>query len=344
MDAPLEPHRVAELWFDDGNIVLQAGRAQYKVYRGILARQASVFGDMLAFPQPAPGASGDKVDGCPLVQLQDAEVDITAFLTAIFVPFSFRPFPALTTVDMVIGCARLGHKYNAPIIRRLALTHLTSALRTTLAESDATCYEEDKSERGPSAVASWDCAWDDHLIALVQLAREIDAPWLLPSLFYLIAGKLDSIAGQLVNGTVIHGAPARLHPGDQERVLRGASRQQQAAWTLAEFMTPAPPSVCHKDTGMCPLRIMRTATSAPFRDHVHRHSQVPLSLFDERLGDDWYGADWQAVCQTCKAHLHGELKAARGAFWDSLPELYGLPPWEELEELKRAAIGDDLLV
>lgn len=40
--------RIQDLWYDDGNIVLQAGTLTFKVHRSILCKQSEVFKDMLA--------------------------------------------------------------------------------------------------------------------------------------------------------------------------------------------------------------------------------------------------------------------------------------------------------
>lgn len=36
-----------DVWFDDGNVILQAESTLFKVYRGILAQNSSVFHDMV---------------------------------------------------------------------------------------------------------------------------------------------------------------------------------------------------------------------------------------------------------------------------------------------------------
>ena len=76
-----EPHRVEELWFDDGNIVLQAGTRQFRVFRGILASRSPIFRDMLAVGAQPPDA--DLIDGCPLVVLPDGAREMTSFLKAL---------------------------------------------------------------------------------------------------------------------------------------------------------------------------------------------------------------------------------------------------------------------
>jgi hypothetical protein len=78
---PIQPQHVQELWFDDGNIVIQAGNRQFRVYRGVLAARSTVFQDMLSFPQPP---DSELVEGCPLVQLHDSTAEVTVLLKAIF--------------------------------------------------------------------------------------------------------------------------------------------------------------------------------------------------------------------------------------------------------------------
>jgi hypothetical protein len=78
---PSEPHHSSQLWFDDGNVVIQAGNTQYKVYRGVLAARSPVFQDMFSFPQPP---NLELIEGCPLVHLSDPALQVTPFLRAIF--------------------------------------------------------------------------------------------------------------------------------------------------------------------------------------------------------------------------------------------------------------------
>lgn len=66
----VRPLERSDIWYDDGNIVLQAQNHQFKVYRGVLAGSSSVFKDMFSLPQPPP-KDNDLVEGCPIVQLSD---------------------------------------------------------------------------------------------------------------------------------------------------------------------------------------------------------------------------------------------------------------------------------
>jgi hypothetical protein len=73
-----------ELWFEDGNIVIQADSVLFKVHRGILSAQSSVFADMFGMPAPQGGGDcNEKYEGCPIVRLYDSPEEVTHFLRAV---------------------------------------------------------------------------------------------------------------------------------------------------------------------------------------------------------------------------------------------------------------------
>jgi BTB/POZ domain len=71
------PEQCADLWYEDGTVVLQAGAKQFRVYRGILCSHSPVFHDMLSFPQPP---SEETFEGQPLVHMPDSPSDLYYFL------------------------------------------------------------------------------------------------------------------------------------------------------------------------------------------------------------------------------------------------------------------------
>lgn len=73
---------LSDIWFEDGNIVLQAEATQFKVHRSMLGRNSSVFKDMFAIPQPST-SQAELVEGCVVVQLSDSAVDVTHVLRAV---------------------------------------------------------------------------------------------------------------------------------------------------------------------------------------------------------------------------------------------------------------------
>ncbi|KAJ7061511.1 hypothetical protein C8F01DRAFT_1137629, partial [Mycena amicta] len=222
-----ELRRIEGLWFEDGNLVLQAGNALYKVYRGALATHSSVFSDMLSFPQPA---DGDHVEGYPLVRLPDAEVEVTPFLKALFIPTYFMPFPAQTDFSTIYGCLRLGHKYEVDFLRRRALVHFTSVYRSTLEEHD-----------GQTSIRSWQSPRDSEdkavLLCAISLAREVDALWVLPGLFYDLAVTFDDLNIKVFEGAEYKGIKCVLSSMDQRIFLVGLNKQIARIGAILESLT-----------------------------------------------------------------------------------------------------------
>ena len=81
---PYTLQRHPDFWFDDGTIILVAQQTGFRVYRGLLASQSTVFSDMLS----ASSSSFDEsLDGCPIVQLTDSPQDL-AYLFGVLIPRS----------------------------------------------------------------------------------------------------------------------------------------------------------------------------------------------------------------------------------------------------------------
>ncbi|KAH9833977.1 uncharacterized protein C8Q71DRAFT_725214 [Rhodofomes roseus] len=70
------------VWFEDGNIVLQAGGVAFRVYQGFLAMHSEVFAGMFSVPQPK---SAEQLDGSPVIHLVDHPDDLRHLLSALFI-------------------------------------------------------------------------------------------------------------------------------------------------------------------------------------------------------------------------------------------------------------------
>ncbi|KAJ6447573.1 hypothetical protein C8R47DRAFT_937378, partial [Mycena vitilis] len=175
--------RVQNLWFADGNIVIQAGNSQYRVFA-----HSSVFSDLFSLPQQP---DSELVEGCPFVRLPDPDIEVTPFLKAIFDPEFFLRHPAPTEFDFIVACVSLGHKYGVEYLLRRALIHLSSTYHTTLSQMDGRMFKNTIS-RAPS----WE--YPDELafrIRAIELTRQVDATWILPSAFY----SLSNLSNQFDN-------------------------------------------------------------------------------------------------------------------------------------------------
>ncbi|KAF7295837.1 hypothetical protein HMN09_01126900 [Mycena chlorophos] len=315
-------HRVQELWFDDGNVILQAGSAQYKVFRGILARHSTVFQDMFALPQPS---DAELVDGCPLVQLPDAEVEVTPFLRALFEPNYFPTFPSKTCFDLVklYGCLRLSSKYSVQPLRTNALKHLNSFF-TSLAEWD---------EHMASAPNVDGVLRHDSYLCFLQLAHELEATRVLPIIYYIVSGFFDLLGMSVFRGVHWMGFEGRIPEAWQDAFLAGAEEQLRANWGILDVL--ADPSIL--DSCESPLlcsRALLRQLHACNTQRGKRDCRDPLFM--------WNAVNWATlhVCPECLSSLKAKANKKRQQFWRRLPEIYHLPSWEELEAMKKAALAE----
>ncbi|KAF7314941.1 BTB domain-containing protein [Mycena indigotica] len=341
-DTSYRLHHVEDLWFDDGDIVLQAGVAQYRVYRVVLGMHSPVFKDMLAFPQPP---DSELVEGQPLVVLQDLEVEVTAFLRALFEPEFFPAFPAMTNFTTIYGCIRLGNKYSVDFLLRRGLVHLSSRFMTSLTRFDASArgdheglYTPEFTEQKPAnEIVSWKPPLDrSFLICVIALAREVDALWILPNAFYDLTFHFDALQDNIFHENLFDGViPVVLSRKEQREWVVGFEDQISTTADIVRFLTYPPVIDGCLTPSKCPLVRFRAADYG--RQMISSFSRGPLSAWAE---DDW--DKLQKLCPVCMKKLRELHQEARRTFWEDLPDIYRLPPWTELLKLKQAVIGDIL--
>ena len=77
------PKRHEHFWFEDGNIVLVAQQTAFKVYRGLLVAQSTVFSDMF---QASCRDESEIFADSPMIHLSDSPHDSAHFLEALMQP------------------------------------------------------------------------------------------------------------------------------------------------------------------------------------------------------------------------------------------------------------------
>ncbi len=94
-----------ELWFEDGTVILHAGDAELRVYRGLLEARSSVLKELFAQSHPTRTVM---IDGqhftCPVVRLTDTIQDLRHVLRVCmpkharrYAPFERKPMLILTS-------------------------------------------------------------------------------------------------------------------------------------------------------------------------------------------------------------------------------------------------------
>ncbi|KAJ6623706.1 hypothetical protein B0H10DRAFT_1873027 [Mycena sp. CBHHK59/15] len=304
--------RVQELWFNDGNLVVQAENHLYRVTKGILAARSPIFSDMLSFPQPP---DSDLVDGCPAVRLPDSAGDVTVFLKAIFDSSFFEPPPSSAELSGILGVLRLSHKYDVQYLRRRALLHLETAYPVTLEAYDA------------RETASTFTRTSTGHILVAEVAQQVEAQWIVPCALYRAS---------------CYGLKAILGPGQTLSSLRRACIMAFPQHALA--YTSRPPfllllplqGLCESEE-RCKLiyRVFMKAWETSDRV-VHRGPDV-LREWAHRIGI-LKKISITPPCRPCREHLIVRLTQQREQWWNAMPSLYSLPDWGELTSIRDSSL------
>ncbi|TCD61648.1 hypothetical protein EIP91_008136 [Steccherinum ochraceum] len=69
------------LWYRDGNVIIVAEGVGFRVYRGILSKQSSVFKDIFRLPQGSSTAGQETYKGKPVIRVTDSSQDMQELLS-----------------------------------------------------------------------------------------------------------------------------------------------------------------------------------------------------------------------------------------------------------------------
>ncbi|KAJ7771384.1 hypothetical protein DFH07DRAFT_734629 [Mycena maculata] len=311
--------RVDDLWFPRDTIVIRAEDTIFQVSSSILAARSTVFRDMVAFPQP-PSEDTEIMDGSPVVRLQDAAADVEVFLRAIFDSSFFMPAPAPVELPVVLGILRLSHKYDVQFLHRRALQHLImdgwySSTFDAVAQHHIV----------PSDLISGDIK---RPFSIVAACLEVGALWLLPWAYYVGSSWSPVFLLPLLNGEM------------KEHVqlcLVGHSHLLRTKALMSLFLETDDPCTTPALCGF----IRREQSLHPLIDDLDDDAYFDADPFNQWPPEMWNDWKERGMCDICHTAAKTHTRRTLARLWERLPQIFGLPPWEELHQMKRAAMGED---
>ncbi|KAF8639384.1 hypothetical protein AX17_001540 [Amanita inopinata Kibby_2008] len=185
LNAPPKPRRTfsnlirSDFWFDDGNLILIAGPAAFKVHRGQLERHSEFFNGLLSLPLPQPQSQEvTLIDGCIWVELHDRPEDVFYFLKALYDGLYFKS-PQANDFSAISSVLRMSTKYLVDHLRQRCLTRLDLDWPATLSGWDH--REQAATDEYGRYLPRLTCA---HPVLVVRLALEQDIPSVLWAAMY----------------------------------------------------------------------------------------------------------------------------------------------------------------
>ena len=335
-----------DLHFKDGNIILVAEGLCFRVHSGQLARHSEVFRGMMDIPQPVDALS---IEGCPVVELHDSAQELTHLLTALYdglyaypAPTSWsgadtrcRFFTEGAPVDLpaLSAILRLSAKYFFGCLRQRALARLRADWPLTLSDWDSRERLRMVPE-GPDKPS----VTRGNPVLIINLARELSLPSLLPPAFYDLSRYSPSqILRVSLEGP---GCSRESLPGtDLMLVFRGmeAGQRYVSSFIAEELENRAPAPWCRhihdSQSHICrdsiatvtyeSLRHMSGVMAGRERDPLFT-LQCIVDMQSRETGTDVAEKVTARSCEMCRADLRMATERARQAVWENIPDWFGL--------------------
>ncbi|TRM56197.1 hypothetical protein BD626DRAFT_441338 [Schizophyllum amplum] len=323
--------KVGDLWFPDGNLLIRVGDRVCRVYQGFLASQSPVMGDMFSFPQPSEGA--DMVEGVPAVRLPDPPEEVTHWLRAMLLPWTFPGYPNYTEIDQLLAVLRLSHKYDVQYLRRRALEHFAALLPVDVDNVKANAHHF------KSRNISHECPLSVYL-RINSIAHEVGALWLIPCIIYELHQFMYDDPCALDN------ISTESPPLTTQLLIRlyKISHLITQQFCLAHLVRHV------ADCGQRqPCGAERRVTRSDWDEELHKDPVCFYSGLDEIAEDGKSVAclgrgfeDTQNLCYSCRLDMRARHLHACKIFWNALPKSLGLPMWKDLLATKASDLGDDM--
>jgi hypothetical protein len=315
--------RSLDVWYEDGTIILRANDILFRVYKGILSSQSTVFKDLLSVPQPSDTPI---YDGCPVVTVQDSSADLEPFLRALHEWDFTEQNHKFQTILSILS---LGSKY---CVDRL----ISWAVRPILYRFAPTTLEEYLSAADKSPF--FDIR---DLITLINLARRCDIPEILPVAFFEAAFVLETdqmfwgVSSGVASGSGAGsgeaggGVVSFENHSDVKSCADGRLRMASAFSVQRIFPTSAP-STC-RDPSFCNIVLQQSAASMQRMAIDSEESPgcliLPLKRIKTLVGDMKLN-----LCGQCMSDVQRRGQETMVSLWLRLPELFRLVSREEVDE------------
>jgi len=293
------------LWFSDGNVILATTTLLFRVHKGVLSFQSSVFRDMFTLPttedpdndaNEVVGMAPELYEGFPLVTLPEEGKDVEHLLKTIYDPRYYNTnqppddkFEALT---------RLTFKYEFRGIRANVMEHLARMYPRTLNE-----FEREG-------------VWlrSENSIKILNCAVEAGIDDLFPGLYYACVFKEPSELRKLIPDT----------PAGRDALFRVMAGRVELCHGVQHIM-----SRWMGLTEKC--IVLHKLKDSPY-DDVSWEPDSDEAFFSDSLenvsGENLVTYFQYRVCNSCQPFVVKSIEDERRELWGKVPKYFDLGSWD----------------
>ncbi|KAK7691527.1 hypothetical protein QCA50_004926 [Cerrena zonata] len=311
-DMKLQPElRRSDIWFDDGNLVIQAGDQLFRVYKGMLTSISPVFKDLFLVAVPS-SEDPEMIDGCPVIRVPDPSDEFHSLMKVLFQWGSFPDEADSPSIITVAGILKMSQKYMAHDIRSKAYSYLEhqfpSQYNHFLERYEADTYTP----------FTTNC-----LIRVANVARETNTLVILPAvLFLLCALPMDDILKQAFESS---SEGVTLLPANFIAILKGRPRLSHFArkniYSSSFFNKEI--AGCHAISRCRSLNSLWAEAAEQMDGWINPFECHILSPIQN------------ARCSICSMKAVDEMWDGRKKMWHIMPSIFDLPGWDEMRRLSQ---------
>jgi hypothetical protein len=220
--------------------------------------------------------------------------------------FFERPL-TLTTFPIISAVLRLSTKYDVDYLRRRACLHISAAAPGSLADYDAMLFTREQDVVPPH-------------FPFLLLVHGLGLTWALPVAFY---GAACCPVELIIDGFSVEGTHFVLPPALQRtcliaRAILSTSQHQD----IYGFMRSGPTDGCLTQAANgCQIGRLAALEAASKISAVEPFAFAHPIVWDRIR---------PVMCHVCQLAAETKQQAPRQKVWDSLPSIFGLPSWDEL--------------
>lgn len=345
--------KYSDLWFQDGNIILQTTSPSgdeyhmFKCHQSVLSKHSPVFAGMFEVSNYVCVRRSEEYEGVSVISIPDAPADVAALLNMLYDPLKMpyrKHHPE--TISAIQGPLKLATKYEMAQLRKRFVTMLQVDWPSELSKYDQ--RRTDLNNPSWHQSGGQDGAWP-HLCSdparVICLAKDCDVKSVLPAAYYELGTAYNPI-----NPDPEYGAFDRpiakhvLAAEDWQVLMRGRDFIQHRLSKFIKDILSAQPPIrpdgrfnCHYsvnkmlDTWGC----QNTA-----RDWWIPHSYeafTDVNTFRDPLAFLKNMTEQVAklgLCPSCRAWMQRLMLVERQSVWDNLGEFYGVKPDGRLDSLE----------
>ncbi|KAJ3532844.1 hypothetical protein NMY22_g7579 [Coprinellus aureogranulatus] len=317
------PKHSEKVWYDDGNIIIQAGNLQFKIHKGVLTKQSTVFADLFQIPHPVDEPT---LDGCPIVEVHDSAEDVEHALLAVYGDPEHLGTTGKPTLPALIGMIRLGKKYELTHVRDVGLAQLKKEFPESLEDCDR-ILDSPGSPNFLFLPHSDDII--EQFLEVIKLAHECSIQSILPVVYLRVAGY---DLNELLSHPALFSLPQEAHRSilcGREKLLQarkdwlsslrlGGECRSEARCALLIYVVMKQLLSEHAD----PLAVLRLQWA---KKELQQGRAILPGQSDGKSND---------LCRECVKEFRKGHAEGRRTTWDELPAYFNLPKWNELNDFE----------